>query len=223
MPANETSFKTLVDIPVHYDRLRPPFGYGSKGKLRNFECRKKLKNTLEDCFKELFALWGRDAPSLILSAGTIGDGENAHGQGFAFDLDGFYWGDLKFMMIDYPADREFYLGVNAHLFLYFSQVLSYHYPNHRDHFHVDFNFSSKFRPESNAQTFFLQACLKYVFDRDIGNTGADKDGVDGIFGGDTEAVLKQVLKDEGLPAKITTESGWRKFLLRTRERAFAIA
>jgi hypothetical protein len=221
MPANEASFTKLVDVPVHYDRLPAPFGYGSKGKSRTFACRTKLKNTLEKCFKELFELWGRDKPSIILTAGTIGDGANAHGQGFAFDLDGFYWGEQKFMMISYPADREFYLGINAHLFLHFSQVLSYHYPNHRDHFHVDFNFSFKFRPESNAQTFFLQACLKYVFGQDLGNTGTEKDGVDGIFGGDTEAALKKVLRDEGLPATITTAAGWRKFLLRTRERAFS--
>jgi hypothetical protein len=125
------------------------------------------------------------------------------------------------MMISYPTDREFYLGINAHLFLHFSQVLSYHYPNHQDHFHVDFNFTFKFRPESNAQTFFLQACLKYIFGRELGNTGPEKDGVDGMFGGDTEAALKKVLRDEGLPATITTEAGWRKFLLLTRERAFS--
>lgn len=219
MPANEASFTKLVDIPVHYDRLPAPFGYGSKGKTRTFFCRTKLKNALEKCFDELFEIWGRDRPTLMLSAGTIGDGMNAHGQGLAFDLDGFYWDEQKFMMVSYPSDRHFYLGINAHLFLHFSQVLSYHYPHHRDHFHVDFNFSFKFRPDSNAQTFFVQAVLKYVFDRELGNTGEEKDGVDGIFGGDTEIALKQVLKAEGLPA-ITTENGWRKFLTLVRERCF---
>lgn len=221
MSATEAAFKKLVDVPVHYDRLPAPFGYGSKGKSRTFRCRKKLQVALEKCFKELFQIWDRDKPSIILTAGTIGDGENAHGQGYAFDLDGFYWGDQKFMMIQYPSDRDFYLGINAHLFLYFSQVLSYHYPNHRDHFHVDFNFAFKFRPESNAQTFFLQACLKYIFDKDIGNTGADKDGVDGIFGGDTAKALTKVLKEEGLTGKITTEAGWRRFLTLCRNRAFS--
>jgi hypothetical protein len=222
MPANEASFRALANVPVHYDRLAPPFGYGSKGRSRQFFCRAKLKTALEKCFKDLFDVWGRDKPSIILTAGTLGDGANAHGQGFAFDLDGFYWGDQKFMMIGYPSDRQFYLGINAHLFLYFSQVLSFHYPNHADHFHVDFNFSFKFRPESNAQTFFVQACLKYVYDREMGNTGVERDGVDGIFGGDTKAVLKKVLTDEGLPANLGTQAGWRKFLLRTRERAFVL-
>lgn len=222
MPANEASFKKLANVPVHYDRLQAPFGYGSKGKSRTFYCRNKLKTTLNKCLADLFEVWDHGTPSILLSAGTLGDGKNAHGQGYAFDLDGFYWGDQKFMMLSYPADREFYLGINSHLFLYFSQVLSYHYPNHRDHFHVDFNFSYKFRPESNAQTFFLQACLRYIFDRNIGNSGIEKDGVDGIFGGDTESVLNDVLKNEGLPAKITTEAGWRKFLLRCRDRAFSV-
>ena len=71
MPANEASFKRLVDVPVNYDRLSAPFGYGSKGKNRTFFCRTKLKNTLEKCFKELFELWGRDKPSIILTAGTM--------------------------------------------------------------------------------------------------------------------------------------------------------
>jgi hypothetical protein len=221
MPANETSFTVLADVPVHYDRLNAPFGYGSKGKSRPFYCRNKLRLTLEKCLADLFEIWGRDSPSLILSAGTLGDGKNAHGQGYAFDLDGFYWGDQKFMMINYPSDREFYIGINAHLFFYFSQVLSYHYPEHLDHFHVDFNFAFKFRPESNAQTFFVQSCLKYIFDQDIGNTGRERDGVDGIFGGGTASALDKVLKSEGLP-KITTEAGWRKFLKVSRERAFSL-
>lgn len=219
MPATETSFKELAGVPVHYDRLPAPNGYGSKGKSRAFECRNRLKSTLNECFEELFDVWGRDSPSLILSAGTIGDGENAHGQGFAFDLDGFYWGNAKFMMLNYPADRPFYLGINAHMFVYFSQVLSYHYPGHADHLHVDFNFSFKYRPESNAQTFFLQGCLRYLFDQDLGNTGQEKDGVDGVYGGDTDKALKIVLKDEGL-GSITTAAGWQKFLELSRERAF---
>jgi hypothetical protein len=53
MPATEASFKKLVDVPVHYDRLPAPFGYGSKGKNLRFECRNKLKNALESCFEEL--------------------------------------------------------------------------------------------------------------------------------------------------------------------------
>jgi hypothetical protein len=170
---------------------------------------------------ELFDIWGATRRQSFSQRVRLATARMRTAKAFTFDLDGFYWGDQKFMMIGYPSDREFYLGINSHLYLYFSQVLSYHYPNHHDHFHVDFNFAFKFRPESNAQTFFVQACLKYIFDRDLGNTGVERDGVDGIFGGTTQRVLNTVLNDEGLSA-ITTESGWRKFLMLARERAFLI-
>ena len=221
MSATEASFTQLVGIPVHYDRLDPPHDYGSKGKSRTFNCTNKLKSTLEECLADLFAVWGRGNPAIILTAGTIGDGGGAHGQGFAFDLDGFYWeDDRKFMMLFYPTDRVFYLGINAHLFLYFTQVLSYHYPRHDDHFHVDFNFSSKFRPDSNAQTFFVQACLKYIFGRDLGSTGIENDGVDGIFDTNTEGELEAVLNDLGID-RITNAAGWKKFLNACRGEAFS--
>lgn len=86
---------------------------------------------------------------------------------------------------------------------------------------MDFTFSFKFRPESNAQTFFLQACLKYPFGKDIGNTGIDNDGVDGIFGHDTETTLNQVLTGLGITGGVTNAAGWKKFLLVCRERAFS--
>jgi hypothetical protein len=221
MSANEASFKKLVDVPAHYDRLAPPLNYGSKGRSQTFQCTNRLKSTLEDCLSELFNVWARAKPTIILTAGTIGDGENAHGQGLAFDLDGFYWGDEKFMMANYPQNRRFYLGINAHLFLFFSQVLSYHYPNHQDHFHVDFNFSQKFRPESNAQTFFVQASLKYLFDKNLGLTGIEHDGVDGIFGGATKNALDQVLATLGIGGSLTTTANWKKFLRTCRDKAFA--
>ena len=61
---------SALDVPVHYDRLGAPYGYGSKGRNQTFYCRKKLKVTLEACLKELFELWGRDPPSIILTAGV---------------------------------------------------------------------------------------------------------------------------------------------------------
>lgn len=222
MPAAEVSFCTLAGVPLHYDRLPAPNNYGSKGVAKSFGGRKVLRDTLESCLSDLFGRWGRGTPTIILTAGTIGDGKNAHGQGYAFDLDGFYWGNAKFMMKSYPQDRPFYVGINAHLFLYFSQVLSYHYPGHADHFHVDFNFSFKFRPESNAQTFFLQSALRHLFDQDIGKTGAEKDGVDGIYGGATKSAATAVVKQLGLAGQggLGTPAVWKTFLKACRDLAF---
>lgn len=221
MPAQEVTFNHLAGVPVHYDRLAHPFGYGSKGQLRTFGCREKLKTALTDAFEELFLVWGRGKPTIILTAGTIGDGANAHGQGFAFDLDGFHWNDARFMMNEYPEDRPFYIGINAHLFTYFPQVLSYHYPNHKDHFHVDFNFGFGFRKSSNAQTFFLQAALRYIFGQDIGRTGTDHDGVDGDFGSATEPVVASVLQHLNIAGDISDPDTWKAFLIECRKRAFS--
>lgn len=222
MPATEVTFEKLAGVPVHYDRLDAPFDYGSKGKARSFGCRIKLRDALETCFEELFEVWGREKPSIILTAGTIGDGENAHGQGYAFDLDGFHWSNQSFMMDQYPLDRKFYVGINAHLFLHFSQVLSYHYPKHRDHFHVDFNFSYAFRTASNAQTFFLQSALKYVFAQELGDTGPDDDGVDGVYGSATTPAVARVLAQLGLTGQggLTSPAVWKSFLIQCRDAAF---
>jgi hypothetical protein len=225
MSAKETSFETLDDVPVHYDRL-PAHPYGSEGVARKFDCRKKLKDTLNVCFHELFDLWGQGKPRIILTAGTIGDGENAHGKGYAFDLDGFYFqGADKFMMDRFKDRKELYIGINAHLFLYFSQVLNFYYPNHADHFHVDFNFSFTFRPSSNAQTFFLQAALVHVYQRDLEKHGEHKDGVDGIYAGLTKSATESVLKDLGLSGQggLTKAPVWKEFLIKTRQRAFESA
>jgi hypothetical protein len=116
MSASETSFTSLAGVPVRYDRLNDA-PYGSEGKVRTFECREKLKKALETCMADLFSVWGRDQPSVILSAGTLGDGKNAHGQGYAFDLDGFRWEGKRFMMNEYSQDRRY---ISASMLIYFS-------------------------------------------------------------------------------------------------------
>jgi hypothetical protein len=95
------------------------------------------------------------------------------------------------------------------------------YQGHHDHFHVDFNFDFKFRESSNAQTYFVQACLRYLFGQDIGTTGIERDGVDGVFGSDTRPATKKVLTDLGITNRLTTTDGWKKFLLAVRDKAFA--
>lgn len=225
--ATEASFTKLAGVPVHYDR-EPVATYGGEGVQRTFQCTKQLQTTLEGCMGTLFEVWGRPKPTTILTAGTLGDGDNEHGRGLAFDLDGFRWGQPSapkdrgtyFMMADYPKDRRFYLGISAHLFLSFSQVLSWHYPNHRDHFHVDFNFGYRFRPESNAQTFFLQAVARHVFGLEIGKSGVEKDGVDGIYGGSTRTAEAEMRRQLGVTGSLVNEEPWRAFLTLCRDKAF---
>lgn len=221
MSPSEAEFSSLAGVPVHYDRLNYPMDYGSKGDARIFRCTHRLKDTLEKCFAELFSVWGRGTPTIILTAGTLGDGENAHGQGLAFDLDGFWWREESFTMLQYPEDRVFYLGIHAHLLTHFSQVLGYHYPGHADHFHFDFNSRFTYNTESNAKTFFVQACLKYLFDKEMGATGKEQDGVDGIYGGHTRSVLTAHLAHLGIGA-LSTTANWKRFLRVCRNEAFKV-
>lgn len=223
MPARETSFTSLAGVPVHYDRLPPDAKYGSKGKSYTFYCTHKLKDQLELCFAELWPLLPDGTPTIILCAGTTGDGDNAHGRGLAFDLDGLWWGEKRLMMDEYPQSRIVYLGINAHLFLHFSQVLSFHYPRHHDHFHVDFNSSYRYRTSSNAQTFFLQSALRYVFGHDLGSTGIENDGVDGIWGPTTKNALGETMRDIGLSGQggLGKSDVWFAFLRELRKRCFS--
>ena len=222
MLAKETSFEELVGVPVHYDRLSSE-AFGTEGIPYEFFCTNKLKDRLNECFGELFDRWPYGIPSLVLSAGTIGDNENQHGKGLAFDLDGFYLTSGKFMMDEYPERRLGYIGINAHLFLYFPQVLSYHYPQHHDHFHVDFNFTMMYRTASNAQTYFLQSALVYLFEQDLGTYGIEGDGVDGVYGDVTRSATLSVLKTLGLNGQggLTEAVVWREFLSYARDKCFS--
>lgn len=220
--ARETAIETLDGVPVHYDRLDPPNGYGSRGVARRFECTQRLKDAIEACMADLFRNWTRGRPTIILSAGTIGDGENQHGQGLAFDLDGFWWTDSNWTADQYPANRPFYNGLNAHLFMHFPQVLSYHYRGHRDHFHVDFVGTMDFRPGSQAQAFFVQSALRYIYGIDIGNTGPESDGVDGDYGRTSRAAASRALETIGHPGKALTDAGmWAAFVADVRRRGLA--
>lgn len=222
MPPINTTFTHLGGVPVNYDR-EPVAAYGSAGAVREWRCTEKLADALDACMEELFTAWGMGTPSVILTAGVLGDGENAHGQGLAFDLDGFFWPEdaLPFMMADYPTDRRFYIGIWAHLLLWFPQVLGWHYPGHQDHFHMDFNFGMRFRPESNAQTHFVQAALRYVYGLDIGKSGIEKDGVDGIYGPGTKAAVVRALKTLGVTARgLTDQTSWKAFVIGVRSKAF---
>jgi len=223
MASKEISYDHVANIPLHYDR-KEPFVYGTKGKLQTFESTKRLKTALEAAFADLFAKWQLGKPDIILTAGTIGDGMNAHGKGLAFDLDGFVFGDRIFLMDSYPRNRLLYIAINAHLFGHFTQVLSYHYPLHRDHFHVDFNFTRRYRPESNAQTFFVQSAIKYVGGADIGKTGPEKDGVDGVYGESTRKGIVATCAKLGLTGTdLKIPANWVAFIDAVAAAGFAAA
>jgi hypothetical protein len=227
MSANEKSFQTLANTAVWY-HLRDEPNKGDERivrKRRTYYCTNKLHGVLENCFQELFQIWPLGAPKAILTMGTLGDGENSHGKGNAFDLSGFELADGTVLRVfDYDESRLLSDGINVHLFLFFPQVLNHFYPNHRDRFHADFNFEdrNRYRPGSKAQTFFIQSVLRNAFDKDLGSSGRYDDGIDGVYGASTRAALDEVFFDLGLAGSggLGIEDVWRVFVIHARNHSF---
>ncbi len=220
-----TNFKTLAGIPVWYHNIDSGNETISE-KEREFPCSEKLAATLEDCFTELFEIWPLPKPKAILSMGSLGDGKGQHGTGNAFDLSGFVMQDGSVIrVLDYQEWVHLLNGINAHLFSYFPQVLSHFYPKHSDHFHVDFNNSTRnhYRNGSDAQTFFIQAILRHTYGRDLGGGGRYRDGIDGKNGGHTkqslDAILHLLLLTGG--GGLENSQVWRAFLSHARADSFA--
>ncbi len=227
MSANEKSFQKLADTAVWYHLRDEPNDGDEKifRKKRTYHCSNKLHGTLESCFEELFQIWPLGKPKAILTMGALGDGESSHGKGSAFDLSGFEQADGTVLRVfDYNESRLLSDGVNAHLFLYFPQVLNHFCPNHRDHFHVDFNYENRnhYRLGSKAQTFFIQSVLRNAFDQDLGSSGRYDDGIDGVYGARTRAALDEVFFGLGLAGSggLSDEGVWRDFVIHARNHSF---
>ena len=67
----------------------------------------------------------------------------------------------------------------------------------------------------------MQGCLKYIYGKELGKTGIEDDGVDGIYGSGTKNAVKETLADIGLSGQLTTAAVWKEFLQVTRGKAFA--
>ncbi len=213
MNPREKSFDNLNGVPLHYAR-EPIAPYGTIGKKFTFYATKSFHSKLEKCFDELFSLCPLGKPEVITTAGTFVDKPRSyHRLGRAFDLDGIFWPSKTFITINYPADRPFYLAVEAIIRKHFGTVLNYLYDQkHRDHLHIDDGTKVGFSSTSRSRILFLQVALKYLFDQPI--------LVDGIYGSETKKAIKIVFKQKGISNTISTNSGWDDFLTRCAEIGF---
>jgi peptidoglycan hydrolase-like protein with peptidoglycan-binding domain len=216
-PSN--SFTTLSGIPVHYDRFSPPDNYGTRGKPYRFYATSSFEDKLDKCFEELWGLCPNGRAELITSGGTYVDKPSFHGQGRAFDLDGIFWSNRTFVTFKdgyQRSDRKFYFGVEAVLRKHFGTVLDYLYnADHRDHFHVDDGTGVGFRASAKSVVYFLQAALVYVFNLSVGASG-----IDGVYGSDTKAAVRQALSRLGITGDISNVNTWRQFLTGVAQTAF---
>jgi len=156
------TFTELAGVPVHYDRLSPPFQYGSRGKPLSFKATPKFKQKLDSCFSEIWRVLGN--AEVITTAGAYVHKPGMHGKGRAFDLDGIFWKDKQLVTARFHEYPKLYLSVEAILRRHFGTVLNYFYnPAHRDHFHFDDGSPVGFTASSPSRTLFVRACLRYLW------------------------------------------------------------
>jgi hypothetical protein len=213
MPRPDNNFKKLGGVPVHYDRLSDPYGYGSRGKPYTFHCTVDFQNSLEAFFSDLWSLCPFGQAEVICSAGAWVDKSGYHGLGRAFDLDCIHWDNKIFITKNYNKDKLFYLGVESVLRKYFPTVLNYKYnTSHEDHFHLEDRHEIAFRRRSRSLTFFIQMVLTEVYKNVV--------EIDGIFGSETKGALESVLKDLNINSDLSQKKDWLAFLTKTAEKAF---
>lgn len=219
MPRPSNFFTTLSGIPVNYDRFPPPNDYGTRGASYRFYATPSFENKLDKCFEELWGLCPDGRAELITSAGAFTDKPSFHGQGRAFDLDGIFWSNRTFITFKdgyQRGDRKFYFGIEAVLRKHFGTVLDYLYnADHRDHFHIDDGSTVGFRGSSTSVVSFLQASLVYVLDISVGASG-----IDGDYGSNTKAAVRQALSRLGITGDIGNVNVWLQFLTGVAQTAF---
>lgn len=213
MPSVTNFFKKLAGVAVHY--ARPPLApYGTKGVEYKFFSEKDFEQKLDTAFSELFNRAGLEEPEVITSAGAYVNKTGYHGLARAFDLDGIFWKDKIFIANNYPADKSFYLGIEAVLRKHFGTVLNYNYNQaHQDHLHIDDGTAIGFNAASKSKVLFTQDALRNVLDIPV--------AVDGIYGPETEGGIKQALEKLNISGLITSKQVWLDFLTHIADIAFS--
>jgi hypothetical protein len=149
-------FSRLGGVPVTYRRQRAPS-----------QLQEDFLAVLDKCFEELWEVWG-ERPNAILSAGAYVAKAGRHGEGLAFDLDGFDFGDGPWCKLKrwgglWKAHRRLAICIEAHLRLHIPQVLGPSYDwAHRDHWHLDNRAAAQgYQHTSRADRRFALELLRY--------------------------------------------------------------
>lgn len=207
----------LGDVRLFYDR-RSANDLG-KGTPVVLAMTQGFEDQLDRCFNELWNISPNGKPDKIFTAGAWTNKPGMHGEGRAFDLDGFEWSNRKFIVLEdgrKNGDRKFYFGIEAILRKHFGIVLDYLYnSDHHDHFHIDDGVSIDFDTSARSKILFLQGALVFVFGLSVGATG-----IDGQWGDNTKNALNQALSKLGIAGSIFNRNTWLDFLTQTAKEAF---
>ncbi len=206
-------FNTLDGVPLRYDR-KTSTSYGTIGVPYKPYSEESFIQELEACFKELFQVCPLGKPNYILTAGAWTPKPGMHKKGRAIDLDGLLWDDYRFITLEYPGQKKFYLAVDAILRKHFGIVLNFRYDRpHEDHFHIDNSVNTSFDRNSRSKVIALQMGLTHVHDTPV--------IIDGIWGDQTSKAINDVLKELNISDPVTRRSGWHAYLDATAAKGFA--
>ncbi len=200
-------------IPLHYARLTN-HPYGTKGEQRDFLINENFLEILENALEELFEHCPLGIPEVITTAGIFVNKPGQHGHGRAFDLDAIFWKNEALITLNFVHKKELYLGIESFLRKHFGIVLNYYYPNHKDHWHIDTSVPVDYNESSKSETLYVQLVLKHIYKEEI--------LVDGVWGGQTAGVVKEVFNKLGINTPITTKNNYLEFLEITGKIAFKL-
>lgn len=198
-------------LPLFYDRynnssygvsavpMRPYIEVGFNQSC--ITCFQNLQGVLSASDFEITQVWSG-------GVGRSGTGRSYHHKNRAFDLDALIFANgTKWVAKTFPQRPFLYLAIEAILRRHFGTVLSHDYnAAHEDHFHFDNGTSVKFKRDAKSHVLFVQHCLVKLFNQNIGQSG-----VDGMYGGDTEAALNRVRSELGIGG-LSNKQNWIDFL-----------
>ncbi|WP_187326930.1 extensin family protein [Martelella lutilitoris] len=201
----------FAGIPLFYDRFKPG-AYGQEAvpvrpyidpdfRVACDACFSDIQNTFSGNGFHIDQIWTG-------GVGREGSGRSYHHTNRAFDLDCLIFSDKPmWVATSFPARPYLYLAIESLLRIHFGTVLNYDYNHaHEDHFHFDNGTSVGFKKHARSHVIFLQHTLEKLFNKDVGASG-----VDGVWGGDTEAALRQTLKELRL-GTLSDNLNWIKYL-----------
>lgn len=207
------SINSINGIPLHDARLiNHP--YGSKGEEPNFLIDEGVLIILKKALQEVFEHCPLGVPEIITTAGIFVNKPGQHSHGKAFDLDAVFWEEKTLITMNFVHQKELYLGIESFLRKHFGIVLNYHYPNHKDHWHIDTSVPVDYNESSKSETLYVQLVLKHIYKEEI--------LVDGIWGRQTAGTVKEVFNKLGINTPISTKVNYIKFLDITGKIAFKL-
>lgn len=214
IPSNAAKIAAINGIPLYYERRTSEDEWGdlAENEKAQFYVSPTIGAKLGDCFEDLSKIhpWGR--PKGIISAGMYVDKPGEHGKAAAFDLDGIIWPQGKWNALAGSGPIEEYLGIQAHMMLYFGVTLGYQYnPAHRDHLHCDMSHEVGFIPSEASKVLFIQDALNTLW---LSESSLE---LDGAWGPKTADCMRAVIPFD---AKYPNHTTYARFLNTVRDESF---